>query len=143
MNRTLLSLLAAGALAGTAVPALAQGSRPADWQPLRARQAEVSQRIELGARSGALSDLAARDLRDQFKGLINLEDTYRETGLTLNQRADLQARYDTLIARIKVNSAGAAVEDDVRPAGAVVIRQYVVPAPAAPATVVIHEDDDN
>jgi hypothetical protein len=143
MNRTLLSLLAAGALAGAVVPALAQGSRPADWQPLRARQAEVSQRIELGARSGDLSDLAARDLRNQFKGLINLEDTYRQTGLTLNQRADLQARYDTLIARIKVNSAGAVVEDDVRPAGAVVVRKSVVPAPPAPAAVIVEEDDDD
>lgn len=141
MKRIVLSMIVAGAIVGAAVPALAQGSRPSDWQPLSARAAEVSARIEAGVDSGGLSDLAARDLRDQFKGLLKLEDTYRETGLTLNQRADLQARYDTLVARIKVNSAGAAVVDDVRPAGAVVIRQYVVPAPAS-AAVVIDGDDD-
>ncbi len=103
-----------------------------DQQSLSVRADDIAGRIEAGVASGALTDLQARDLRDQFKGLLKLEDTYRETGLTLNQRADLQARYDTLVARIKVNSAGAAV-DDARPAGAAVIRQYAVPAPAAPA----------
>ena len=104
MKRILLSILAAATLGGAVAPALAQGPRPADWQPLAQRQADVDRRIELGEASGALSTLQARDLRDQFKGLLNLEAQYRETGLTLNQRADLQARYDTLDHRIRVNS---------------------------------------
>ena len=104
MNRNLLSLLAAGAICACALPASAQGPRPTDWQPLGQRAANIDQRIALGEASGSLSRLQARDLRDQFKGLLNLEAQYRETGLTLNQREDLQARYDTLSARITVNS---------------------------------------
>jgi hypothetical protein len=104
MKRTVLSMLAAAALTGAALPALAQGPRPADWQPLAQRQADIDSKIELGETSGSLSKLQARDLRDQFKGLLNLETQYRETGLTLHQREDLQARYDTLANRIRVNS---------------------------------------
>jgi hypothetical protein len=104
MKRIVLSMLAAATLAGAALPAFAQGPRPADWQPLAQRQADVDRKIELGEASGALSDLQARDLRSQFKGLLNLEAQYRESGLTQHQREDLQARYDTLDHRIRVNS---------------------------------------
>ena len=87
------------------VPALAQGPRPpASWKPLNVRQDQVGEEIAAGVDSGRLSDLQARDLRDQFKGLLNLEDQYRKTGLTDAQRADLEARYDTLEARIQVET---------------------------------------
>jgi hypothetical protein len=104
MKRILLSVIATAAIAGAAVPALAQGPRPADWQPLSQRADNIDQRITAGEASGALSGLAAHDLRDQFKALIKLEDDYRKTGLTLHQREDLQARYDTLSMRIRANS---------------------------------------
>jgi hypothetical protein len=104
MKRIVLSIMAAATLAGAGLPAYAQGPRPADWQPLAQRQAVIDSRIELGEASGSLSKLQARDLRDQFKGLLNLEAQYRQTGLTLHQREDLQARYDTLDHRIRVNS---------------------------------------
>lgn len=121
MKRTVLSLIAAAALAGAAAPALAQGSRPADWQPLSQRQDEVARRISDDVASGALTDLQARALRDQFQGLLNLEDEYRRTGLTLYQREDLQARYDTLLARLRVDANPAA--QTYAPAGVdVVIR---------------------
>jgi hypothetical protein len=104
MKRILLSGLAAATLTAAGLPAFAQGPRPADSQPLAQRQADIDRKIELGEASGSLSDLQARDLRNQFKGLLNLEAQYRETGLTLHQREDLQARYDTLAERIRVNS---------------------------------------
>jgi hypothetical protein len=109
MNRPLLSLALAAGLAAAALPALAQQA-PASWKPLNVRQDQVAEEIAAGVDSGQLSDLQARDLRDQFKGLLNLEDEYRKTGLTNAQRADLEARYDTLEARIQVNSHPASIE---------------------------------
>ena len=114
MIRTILALSAAASLAGAALPAFAQSpstqSAPASWKPLPQRQDQVADEIAAGVDNGALSDLQARDLRDQFKGLLNLEDQYRQTGLTPAQQADLQARYDTLDARIQVESHPASVD---------------------------------
>jgi hypothetical protein len=109
MIRTVIAFAAAASLAGAAAPAFAQ-SAPASWKPLAQRQDQVAGEIADGVDKGTLSDLQARDLRDQFKGLLDLEDTYRKTGLTDGQRADLQARYDTLEARIQVESHPASIE---------------------------------
>ncbi len=105
MKRILIGMFAAGALAGAAAPALAQGTRPADGMALSERQDDIARRIDTGVASGALTDLQAADLRDQFKGLLDLEDQYRMSGLTLYQREDLQARYDTLSERLKADTA--------------------------------------
>lgn len=113
--RPLLPLALAASLAATAFPAFAQSagqsadvlttrSPPASWKSLEQRQDEVAAQIANGVESGALSDPTAHGLRDQFKGLLDLEDQYRKTGLTPAQMADLQARYDTLQARIQVDS---------------------------------------
>jgi len=114
MTRILVALTAAASLAGAAAPALAQTlstqAAPESWKPLPQRQDQVAAQIADGVESGALSELQARDLRDQFKGLLNLEDDYSKTGLTAAQRADLQARYDTLEARIQVASHPASVQ---------------------------------
>jgi hypothetical protein len=104
MKRLILSILATAAIAAAA-PAFAQGPRPVDWQPLSERRESIDRRIELSQASGALTELQARDLRDQFKGLLNLEAEYRKTGLTYNQRVDLQARYDTLSSRLRADTA--------------------------------------
>ena|ERR1700761_2175683 len=109
MIRTLLALTAVASFAGAALPASAQ-SAPASWKPLQERQDTVAAKLAIDVDKGALSDLQARDLRDQFKGLLDLEDQYRKTGLTPAQQADLQARYDTLEARIEVESHPASVE---------------------------------
>jgi hypothetical protein len=106
MQRILVPVIAAAILAGAAAPALAQGSRLSDWRPLADRQDEVARRIADGVASGALSDASAHDLSDQFKGLLNLESDYRKTGLTLYQREDLQARYDTLMERLRADAQG-------------------------------------
>lgn len=115
MTRPVIAFAVAASLAATALPAFAQ-SAPASWKPLPERQDQVAAQIAQGVEKGSLSDLQARDLRDQFKGLLDLEDQYRKTGLTQAQQADLQARYDTLEARIQVESHPASV--DVRRAPA-------------------------
>jgi hypothetical protein len=116
MNRVLISAFAAAALAASAAPAFAQGSRPADGLPLQVRADHAAQQISDGIETGRLTDLQAKALRDQFKGLLNLEDDYVKSGMTENQRADLQARYDTLEARIQVDSHPAGVEVQRAPA---------------------------
>jgi hypothetical protein len=116
MIRTLIPIALAAGLAAVALPAPAQQAPPASWKPLNVRQDQVAEQIANGVDSGRLSDLQARDLRDQFKGLLNLEDEYRKTGLTNAQRADLEARYDTLEARIQVNSHPASIEVQRAPA---------------------------
>ena len=110
MHRPLLSLVLTAGLATAALPAFAQSSAPASWKPLNVRQDQVGEEIAAAVDSGRLSDLQARDLRDQFKGLLDLQDQYAKTGLTDAQRADLEARYDTLEARIQVNSHPASIE---------------------------------
>lgn len=115
MNRTLISAFAAAALAASVAPAFAQGSRPADGLPLQVRADMVAQQISDGVETGKLTDLQAKALRDQFKGLLNLEDDYVKTGMTVAQRADLQARYDTLEARIHVDSHPAGLDVERAP----------------------------
>ena len=131
MIRTLIPFALAASLAGVS-PALAQTSTttvvttppapaagqpaPATWKPLSQRQDEVAAQIAAGVHSGALSDPIAHGLRDQFKGLLDLEDQYRKTGLTPAQQADLQARYDTLQARIQVDSHPASLDVKRAPA---------------------------
>ncbi|HEY4031258.1 MAG TPA: hypothetical protein VGM25_12990 [Caulobacteraceae bacterium] len=114
MIRTVLAFTAAASLAAAAVPALAQTlstqPAPASWKPLPQRQDQVAAQIADGADKGTLSELQQRDLRDQFKGLLDLEDQYKKTGLTQAQTADLEARYDTLEARIQVESHPASVD---------------------------------
>jgi hypothetical protein len=109
MIRTVIAIAAVASLAGATSSAFAQ-SAPASWKPRPQRQDQVASQLADGVNSGALSDLQARDLRDQFKGLLDLEDQYSKTGLTDGQRADLQARYDTLEARIQVESHPASVD---------------------------------
>jgi hypothetical protein len=114
MIRTALAFAAAASFATTTLPAFAQttaaAQAPASWKPLPQRQDQIAGQLADGVDRGTLSDLQARDLRDQFKGLLDLEDQYRKTGLTSAQQTDLQERYDTLEARIQVESHPASVE---------------------------------
>ena len=100
MKRIVLSLVAAASLAGAAVPAFAQGPRPADWHPLAERQANIEHRIDDGVRTGQLTRHEARSLREQFQNLLRLEDRYRRDGLNPRERADLEHRYDALSDRV-------------------------------------------
>lgn len=83
-------------IATAAVPASAQA-----WQNINARQAKLDQRIDQGVRNGALSRVEARRLRDEFRGLVRLESRYRQGGLNMRERSDLNRRFDVLSAKIR------------------------------------------
>lgn len=99
MNRTLLTLLAASAIA---LPAAAF-AQPG-WQSINQRQAGLDQRIDAGVRSGDLTRDEAARLRTDFNGLSRLEANYRASapGLTPDEVRDLDRRFDDLSARIRV-----------------------------------------
>ena len=96
------SLMLAGlAVAATSLPMAANAQA---WQNINARQARLEQRINQGIRSGALNRNEAVRLRAQVRDLTVLENRYRRSGggLSLQERRDLDRRFDALSARIKV-----------------------------------------
>lgn len=94
-------MLASLAVAATSLPMAADAQA---WQNINARQARLEQRINQGIRSGALNRNEAVRLRAQFRDLTVLETRYRRSGggLSLQERRDLDRRFDALSARIKV-----------------------------------------
>jgi hypothetical protein len=97
MNRTLLSLMAATTIAA-GVPAVASAQT---WMSMNQRHAELEQRIERGLETGQLTGTEAARLRAEFDDLLRLESRYRIGGLSYNERADLDRRYDVLSDRIR------------------------------------------
>ena len=98
MKRTLLTLAALAAV--TAAP-LAANAQP--WQSINQRQANLEQRINQGVRSGSLTRPEAARLRGEFKSISRLEVSYRRSnGLSMRERADLDARFDRLNRQIQV-----------------------------------------
>ena len=98
MKRTLLTLAALAAV--TAAP-MAANAQP--WQSINQRQANLEQRINQGVRSGSLTRPEAARLRGEFKSISRLEVSYRRSnGLSMRERADLDARFDRLSRQIQV-----------------------------------------
>ena len=97
MNKHVLALLAATALAGVAAPAAAQS-----WQNINQRQANLDRRIDDGIRRGCLTRPEASRLRSEFQGIVRIESDYRRSGGGLDgrERADLDRRFDRLGAEI-------------------------------------------
>jgi len=52
-------------------------------------------------RDRSLTASEAASLRSDFNALVQLEANYRQGGLTNNERADLDRRFDQLSARIQ------------------------------------------
>lgn len=101
MKNTILTLVAAATLAGTAAPAFAQGPRARDWQPLSLRENQIERRIDNGMRNGQLTRREARRLHREFNDLLRLEARYERNGLNFRERADLERRYDILASRVR------------------------------------------
>jgi len=74
------------------------------WQNINQRQANLDRRIDRALRDGRISNREARSLRAEFQVIARLEAQYRSTapGLTRNERADLDRRFDLLSSRIKM-----------------------------------------
>ena len=105
--------IAASAIPATAIAAPAFGApgygapAPRGWENINARQARLESRIDQGVRSGALTRGEAAQLRREFNSLAQLEARYRRSapGLTMAERRDLDRRFDSLSARIRVQKA--------------------------------------
>jgi len=93
-------LLALAALAAAAVAPLAAQAAP--WQTINQRQANLEHRIDQGVRNGSLTRSEALRLRGEFRSLSRLEASYRRSnGLSMRERADLDARFDRLSRQIR------------------------------------------
>lgn len=114
MKPSLKIAAALGALACITAPAVAsaQARPPAhapaygvnnNWVSINQRQAVLDQRINLGLRSGALSAREATSLRVQYRQIAALESRYRQGGLTAWERADLDRRFNSLSASIRID----------------------------------------
>ncbi|CAN5496880.1 hypothetical protein BH10PSE4_BH10PSE4_34940 [soil metagenome] len=96
MKRTLLALAALAAV--SAAPLAAQA---APWQSVNQRQTNLEQRINQGVRSGELNRREADRLRGEFRSISRLEASYRRSnGLSMRERADLDARFDRLSRQV-------------------------------------------
>jgi Ni/Co efflux regulator RcnB len=98
MKRTLFALAALATVA--AAPLAAQA---APWQTINQRQAKLEHRIDQGVRNGSLTRGEALRLRGEFRSLSRLEASYRRSnGLSMRERADLDARFDRLSREIRI-----------------------------------------
>lgn len=96
-----IALLIAGlGIAATTIPA---ASAQQGWWGINQRQAQLDRRIDQGVRSGQLNRREAARLRDEFRGIANLEYRYRRSapGLTMAERRDLDRRFDALARKIR------------------------------------------
>ncbi len=75
-----------------------------NWQNINQRQAQLDRRIDQGVRDGSLSRREAVRIRGEFQQIAYLEAQYRRSGggLSLNERADLDRRFDRLSQQIRV-----------------------------------------
>lgn len=69
------------------------------------RKLDLDARIEQGLRSGQLTTAEAEVLRDDFNEIARIEASYRVDGLSAEERADLNRRFDELGATIRVARA--------------------------------------
>src|SRR5688500_6223461 len=103
MKTLIMALAAATALsAGAASAQPGYGYGGGRWMPIEQRLERLDNRIDQGVRSGQLTRREAYELRAQFNGIVRLEARYSRNGLSNWERADLDRRFDTLSASIRV-----------------------------------------
>lgn len=80
------------------------GRGGAQWININQRQAALNRRIDQGIRRGEITRTEAIRLRAEFNGIARLEASYRRSGGGLNawERRDLDARFDRLALRIRL-----------------------------------------
>lgn len=74
------------------------------WMNINQRQANLDRRIDQGVRTGKITRAEAYRLRADFQTLARLESRYRANGLSNWERTDLDRRFDTLSARIRIEA---------------------------------------
>ncbi len=75
----------------------------AGWTNINQRQANLDARIDAGVRNGTISGQEASRLRAEFQAIARLEADYRQNGLSMVERTDLDRRFDALSARIEAD----------------------------------------
>ena len=85
------------------------------WSNLNQRQAMFSQRLDQAVRERRLSRYEAANLRGQFNSIADLERRYRMSrpGITANERADLNVRFDRMEATFRSYVRGGNGFDDL------------------------------
>lgn len=104
MRKVLLSLAAIAAVSA-ALPAAAQTYNQGyytnrSWTPIEVRLERLQDRIQRGVQSGRLTRPEAERIRVEFRDLVQRERGYSRNGLSWQERADLDTRFDRLNARI-------------------------------------------
>ena len=85
-----------GALAASAVPALAQSYDPGVAQ----REDHLRDRIDTGVANGALSPDQAGRLRGELRQIVDLDARYQDDGMSDWQVRDLNSRLSLLGSRL-------------------------------------------
>ncbi len=99
MKKTILTLAATAA----ALTGLTGTANAAPFGNVNQKEAQITQRINQGVRSGALTRGEARTLQIRLAQIQRLEQVYRRGGLNLRERSDLNRRLDALSASVRVN----------------------------------------
>lgn len=88
---------------GMAAAALPSVASAAPWTSFSQRQANLSQRIDQGLRSGALTRPEANRLKSQLRDVAGLENRYARSGgrIDMRERADLDRRYGAISAKVR------------------------------------------
>lgn len=99
MRKVLIALMAGGALAAAAVPALAQNYE--SYNPgVAQREDNLRGRIDDGVRAGDLSIGQASRLRGELREIVDLDARYQGEGMSDWQMRDLNSRLSLLASRL-------------------------------------------
>lgn len=98
--KKLTVLLAGLGMAAATLPSVASA---APWTSISQRQANLTQRIDQGVRSGALTRPEAMRLKSQLRDVVGLEYRYARSGgrIDMRERADLERRYNAVSAQVR------------------------------------------
>lgn len=99
--KTFTLMIAGLSIAAAAVPTVASAQNYGGWQSIGARQANLDRRIDQGIRNRSLTRAEATRLRNEYRQIVRLEGRYRANGLSIQERRDLDRRYDALSSRIR------------------------------------------
>lgn len=114
MKKLMIPVLAVAALSA-AVPAAAQSydrygpsrghgyeQNHGGWQSITQRKYNLDRRIDQGLRNRQLSYREAAGLKAELNDLVRLEARFMRNGLSRQERADLDRRYDRLSAKVRI-----------------------------------------
>jgi hypothetical protein len=105
MRNALIALVAGGALAAAAVPALAQSYDAGTTQ----REDNIRERIDNNVGDGRLSGDQAGQLRAELHQITDLDSRYQDEGMAGWQVRDLNSRLSLLASRLNYDLS---VNDD-------------------------------